>query len=271
MLSAMSRLKSNSLKEKTYGVLYYLLIASSVYISYLLLFNYKELSLSEVWYLTPTLFFTLTTLPAFSDYSNSKNMHRGSIEYFVSILNPCRKTLMYYLDSGESNYSKRRFSILNIDFVSSSLIFSIMFFVLLTSPILDFYNPLLWIIYTSSLLIISYEIGRLIINNDAVSENILIQYYDVESLTSHEKEEFKYNVMSQIKRHGKITRREVYKMCINELKYIERRKKELALEAVEAKKYLKQKAKEERKEKQANKNKKKFAHSYENFKSINPR
>lgn len=271
MLSAMSRLKSNSWKEKMYGVIYYLLIASSAYMSYLLLFNDKDLSLSEVWYLIPTLFFTLTTSPAFSDYSNSKNLHRGSLEYFVSILNPARKTFMYYLDRGELNDSRRRFSILNLDFLPLSIIFSILFFVILTSPVLNFYKPLLWVIYTFSLLIISYEISRFFVNNDAVSENILVQYYDIESLTSYEKEQFKYNVISEIKRHGKITRIEAFKMCINELSRVKRRKKALALEAAEMKKDLKRKAKEERKENQANKNKKKFAHSYENFKSINPR
>jgi hypothetical protein len=223
-MGAFGRLRSKSMLDKTFGLMFYMMIILVGALSVFAINDFVEnRNLFWLFILGSTYLFVFTNIFTLRDYKNIYATHKGTIENYLAKINITESKL---LGKGfKISLSKKS----NDDFVFASepyennefegfyiipLIFIVAFFVVGLININKEGELFIYFsIYNLLLVGISVFINADTLNNSAVSPELLGEFFDIENISEEEKDDFKEIVKEKIESNGFISRKEVFCAC----------------------------------------------------------
>lgn len=234
MISLKGRLQSKYKYEKfhvLYYIMHYVIIGYITYfVSNRLIENGFRFDFSnyEIAYLGLTLFFSLTTMKASTDYYNLNKIHKNTLDYYIGDLNPSKGSFLFNFIEKEENINQLLATILFIIFIFS-VVTSI--FCLIVGD----YKLLGIIVYNIFLMILSCAIGGSDINYGKVPSEKLNAIEQVEDLSDENKKKFREEVLKKLNKNDVIYKSDLLGICLDLRKdRIEIKKKEENLQDYEA-------------------------------------
>lgn len=223
-MGAFGRLRSKSILEKTFGLMFYMMVIL-VGVSTVFAINdfYETRNLFWLFMLGSTYFFVFTNIFTVMDYKNINETHKGTIENYLAKINITNSKLLgkaFKISMGEKSSS---------DFVFASepdetnefegffiipLILIVSFFIV---GLMNVHGEGEYFIYFSvyNLLLVSlsFFINSERLNNSAVSPELLSDFFTLEDVSEEEKSDFRKAVKHKIESNGFVSRKEVFNIC----------------------------------------------------------
>lgn len=234
MLSLKGRLQSKYKYEKfhvLYYIMHYVIIGYITYfVSNRLIENGFRFDFSnyEIAYLGLTLFFSLTTMKASTDYYNLNKIHKNTLDYYIGDLNPSKGSFLFNTiekDEGINN-------------MLATLAFFVVILSIAGSMILLLggqYKLIGVLAYNLLLMTLSCAIGGSDINYGKVSSEKLNAIEQVEDLSDENKKKFREEVLKKLNRNDVIYKSDLLEICLELRKdRIEIKKKEENVQDYEA-------------------------------------
>lgn len=208
MISAKQRLMSHSYVEKAYGAIFYILLAVSAYLGYWSyihasdVYSAKGLEYLKWFAIGYTYFIIFSTIGVFADYGNPDKEHKGSIRWYLAILNPTRKSFIHALRS--SKKYKPAFYIFNG-------VLGLLWYVTLLISFGGSVYPLLTMLYVVFISFISLKLSQLGLRNVKVTPEQLNAYEDIEGLSKESKDFFRVQMVRIIEKDKRVNKKHVFR------------------------------------------------------------
>lgn len=222
MFSTLQRFKADSTKEKIYGLLFYVFLFSSIGLAVFTVAYWEELSNVALWYIAATYAFLVTTIPAFASYGNYKNCHAGTVTQYIMKLNPPRPSFMHLLRIWDK---KDGAALSAVMFCIFTAVMTIIF--VIASVDKKEIGYFLFAVYNLSLIVISYYISYYGLYKSKVSKELLTEFYDIETVNTADKENFKLNIIRILESKGFVVKKDVFGLCKYYIKNECKRKTEI--------------------------------------------
>lgn len=223
-MGAFGRLRSKSILEKTFGLMFYMMVIL-IGVSTVLAINnfYETRDLFTLFMLGSTYLFVFTNIFTVIDYKNINNTHKGTIENYLAKINITQSKLLgkgFKIEPDENS---------NTDFIFASdpaesnelngfyvipltLIFA--FFVVGLINIRGEGEYFIYFsVYNLLLVSLSFFINLEKLNNSAVSPELLSDFFTLEDVFEEEKSDFRKAVKRKIESNGFVSRKEVFNIC----------------------------------------------------------
>ena len=209
-MSALGRLKSNSWRDKLFGILYYSMLISIPVMGWFSITEFLKTNLyTWLCILAYAIVFAGINLPVVGDYSNTKKSHKGTINYFLGVVNPTKfnNVLSRHIHKiTQQENSEPVFAILSI-FTSCAL----SFFGFVNALLSESYFFLIFAISSFTLPALTLFIHSNFINSQIVPVENLNLIFEMNEITEDEKKAFSNAIKQIISSKGYVTRNDVFR------------------------------------------------------------
>jgi hypothetical protein len=238
-MSATGRLRSDSKVENIFGILYYAMLIAipGLAIAFMVAFNLGLFSDNIVLWcflLATTYLFIFTNILTLKDYYKQSNVHKGTIEFFLSKINITKPKGLANIFGSFDEETKEAWEPAFIAIGVASCFFAIGSIVTITVD--GNYSFLIVFLYNTFLIALSIFINGDVINDKKVPSELLELMLEMKNIHESEKTDFLRKVRANIVRNGYITRREVFEAC-SEILVNQERLKQIKNKELEKEKY----------------------------------
>lgn len=208
MSFAIRRFTSPNLKDKLYGVLFYIFWATMLGLVAFSIGFYKQINVYGWLSVASGFLFILTTLPAVADFGGLSHYHKGTLMHFVSKINPPKVSFVHYLVIKDKEDGEDIFAL-------GSVIIGIVVLVasLIASCVKE--NPSYSIIAVSNMVLFycSYLISKYGVYKSKVDADTLAGFYNLESIDIKSKEMFRNYMLDAYRKYGIVRKKDVMDFC----------------------------------------------------------